>query len=95
MDKLGSLIPNSLKKGGAARTVRAAMIASAVEAAAGEIVLEASGKVRAVSAKGGVVRLRCDTSVIAEEVRLHEREIVEAAAASVGEEAVRRIVATS
>jgi len=95
MDKLGSLIPNSLKKGGADRTVRAAMIASAVEAAVGEVILHAAGKVKAVSAKNGTVRLRCDSSAIAEDVRLHERDIVESAARTVGEDAVRRIVATS
>jgi hypothetical protein len=87
-DKLSDLIPSSLGKGNSGRTVRAAMVAAVVEKAIAAAVPSAAGKVRCVKVKDGTAHVRATTSVLAEEVRLHEADIL----AAIGDEgAVARI----
>lgn len=95
MDRLGDLIPASLKKAGAERTVKAALVARAVEAAAAKAVPESAGGVTMTVFRNGVARVRCRSSAVAEELRLRADDVVADANAALGGDHVRKLVAVS
>lgn len=75
---LADLLPSSLLKSNAGRTVLATMLAERVVAAIGECVPSAEGRVRCTKIVRGVAHVSAETSVIAEEVRLNAAAVLDA-----------------
>lgn len=95
-EKLGRLLPSSLRKSGElARGVEAAQVVAATQAAIHlTLGAEIAGHCRAASFKDGTVRIACDRSVYAETVRLREQDVVAAANKRLGRDVVARIRAS-
>lgn len=91
--KLGRLLPSSLRKSGeVARGVEAALV---IEAAQAAIHLtfgkDVAAHAKASGFKDGTLKVTCDRSVYAETVRLREAELVAAANARFGRDVIVRV----
>ncbi len=95
-EKLGRLLPSSIRKSGElARGVEAARVVEAGQAAIHlTFGADVAAHCRAASFKDGTLRIACDRSVYAETIRLREQEVVAAANARLGADAVLRVRAS-
>lgn len=92
-EKLGRLLPSSLKRSGEVRRgVEAAVVIEAARAAI-HITFgpDVAGHCRAASFKDGTLKIACDRSVYAETIRLREQELLDAVNKRVGGGTVRGI----
>ena len=90
MHSLGDLIKKHMKPTDR-RTLTAALVLEDVRAALQELFPDHAAGIKAVSYESRVLKLQCDRSVIAEEIRLREPEVLAAINAKIGEDAVDRI----
>lgn len=95
LESLGRLLPKNLKRAGASKSIDAAMIAEEAAKALAEAFGDDTSHLRVVSFKDGVVKVACDRSVYAEDLRLREREIVDAMNARIGAHRVTAVKASS
>ncbi len=95
-EKLGRLLPSSLRKSGElARGVEAAQVVEAGQAAIHlTFGAEVAGHCRAAAFKDGTLKVACDRSVYAETVRLREQEVIAAANRRLGRDIVIRVRAS-
>ena len=95
-EKLGRLLPSSIKKSGEmSRGVEAAQVVEAAQAAIRlTFGAEVASHAKAASFKAGTLRVSCDRSVYAETVRLREDDLVAAVNKRLGRNAVSRIRST-
>lgn len=97
MDPLDLLISNKLKRIGAAKQVRAAIVLDIVTARLRDhFGDELAMMMRPATLKKGVITIRCTNSSCAQEIALNERDLLEKINAALGSEsAVTRLRATS
>lgn len=97
MDSFDRLISDSLKRVGAAKQVKAAMVLDIVTARLRDhFGDELSAMMRPATLKGGVVTIRCTNSSYAQDIALNERELLEEINAALGSDTtVTRLRATS
>ena len=89
---LDELLPNSLRKAGAERQVKAAMVIAAAEAAlADQFGAELSGYMRPTTFRNGAVTVRCTRAAYAQEIALHEVDILARLAERLGQGIVSRL----
>lgn len=90
--RLDKLMPQSVRRAGAERTVKAAMILDAVSSVLTDTFGEdVSRSMRPVRFKDGVVTVRCGESALTDEIRMMEEDIIKAADGRLGEGIVRGI----
>jgi len=91
--KLGRLLPSSIKKSGEMRRgVEAAVVIEAGQAAVHlTFGPDVAGHCRAASFKDGTLKIACDRSVYAETIRLREQELLDAVNKRLGGSSVRHI----
>lgn len=91
LESLGKLLPKNLKRAGAGKSIDAAMIAEEAGRALADAFGEDAAHLRVVSFKDGVVKIACDHSAYAEDVRLRESELVETMNRRIGTERVTAV----
>lgn len=97
MDPLDRLISNKLKRIGAAKQVKAAMVLDIVTARLRDhFGDELAAMMRPATLKNGVVTIRCTNSSCAQEIALNERDLLEKISAALGSDTtVTRLRATN
>lgn len=84
--RLDKLMPQSIRRAGAERTVRAAMVLDAVGSAlAVRFGQDEAAQMKPVRFKGGIVTVKCAESAMTDDIKMHEEEIVRAANDKLGE----------
>jgi predicted nucleic acid-binding Zn ribbon protein len=91
LESLGRLLPKNLKRAGVGKSIDAAMIAEECAKALAEAFGDDAAHLRVVSFKNGILKVACDHSAYAEDLRLRERELVAAMNARIGENRVTSV----
>lgn len=92
MDRIDKLLPTSIRKAGAAGTVKAAMVLSVVESAlVDRFGAETAACMRPTVFKNHVITVRCSRAAYAQEIALHEVDLLDAIARDLGAGTVTRL----
>lgn len=92
MDRIDKLLPSSIRKAGAAGTVKAAMVLSVVETAlADRFGAETAACMRPATFRNGTVTIRCTRAAYAQEIALHEVDLLGAIARDLGHGTITRL----
>ncbi|MBU0624770.1 DUF721 domain-containing protein [Patescibacteria group bacterium] len=95
IEHINNLMSASLKRAGVIKQVKTALVADAVARALKNRFGEAAQNMRVKRFKNGTATVSCSISVLAEEVRLAEPELIKETNACLGEDFLQKIVTTS
>lgn len=89
---LKDLLPASIQKAGITKQVNAARVCNEFNALLGEVLGEkVAKKAKAMYVKNGTLTIAVMSSVIGQEIKLHERELLEKLQKNVGEKTVESL----
>ncbi|MFA5134451.1 MAG: DUF721 domain-containing protein [Patescibacteria group bacterium] len=89
---LRDLLPESLRKAGIAKEVNAARVCSEFNVILKEVLGgKAAEKANAIYVKNGTLTIAVMSSVIGQEIKLHEHELLQKLGEKVGQKAVERL----
>ncbi len=91
LESLGKLLPKSLSRSTVGKSVEASMVVETAATAMKEVFGENAGMLHIVSFKNGILKISCDASVYAEELRLREQETIDALNAHIGSAVIQTI----
>ncbi|PIS04556.1 MAG: hypothetical protein COT81_05930 [Candidatus Buchananbacteria bacterium CG10_big_fil_rev_8_21_14_0_10_42_9] len=76
MKKLSDLLPQAIRKAGIQKQIKAADVVGSFDDLSKEIFGPHADQMHAVSFKDGVLKIACLSSSVAQEVKLHEPQII-------------------
>jgi len=95
LNRIDKLMPSTLKRGGISKQIKTALVADAVVACLQDRFGDTAKQMTVRRFKDGIAVIRCESSVLAEEIRLAEPELIDDINLKLETKEVERIVATS